>query len=409
MPIKVTCPKCQGVLHAPDDAGGKRGKCPTCGTVLAIPAEAPRSVPAPAPLPEPAYRAPAAEPDLPRSSTPDVRKSSFGGGFSAKPPEPVRGSGSMNKLPAGKPADPFVKPGRPVRPASATESLSRAYRRTRRGLGVVQFALFLFLIAAVATPALDLARIFKVPIPDKNPGYLGVSDLSAAQEIRCGAVVIPAALGLLFLVLGRFGAANAPRSSYAKGAAVAAAVATLLGLIGASAFAVMTGKEIADGIIPHGLMLPDDLPGAIQWGGLATAAVFLALAEVWFVNFIGRLGAGLQCAPAVGRHTRFLVLTGLAAAVGLVLGLLYLTSSVPPPPAAQLSHPGWNEIHAAQNFWKEVDAFQRAQFAKLGEQQYAARNGLCVLAGLVVWFLYFRLVGGGRRAVREWLDVNDPM
>ena len=39
MPIKVTCPKCQGVLHAPDDAGGKRGKCPTCGTVLAIPAE----------------------------------------------------------------------------------------------------------------------------------------------------------------------------------------------------------------------------------------------------------------------------------------------------------------------------------------------------------------------------------
>ena len=38
MPIKVTCPKCQGVLHAPDDAGGKRGKCPTCGTVLSIPA-----------------------------------------------------------------------------------------------------------------------------------------------------------------------------------------------------------------------------------------------------------------------------------------------------------------------------------------------------------------------------------
>ena len=37
MPIKVTCSKCQGVLHAPDDAGGKRGKCPTCGTVLAIP------------------------------------------------------------------------------------------------------------------------------------------------------------------------------------------------------------------------------------------------------------------------------------------------------------------------------------------------------------------------------------
>ncbi len=40
MPIKVTCSNCGGVLHAPDDAGGKRGRCPTCGNILPIPAAA---------------------------------------------------------------------------------------------------------------------------------------------------------------------------------------------------------------------------------------------------------------------------------------------------------------------------------------------------------------------------------
>lgn len=43
MPIKVTCEKCGGVLHAPDDAGGKKGRCPNCQNVLPIPFDAPRA------------------------------------------------------------------------------------------------------------------------------------------------------------------------------------------------------------------------------------------------------------------------------------------------------------------------------------------------------------------------------
>lgn len=390
MPIKVTCPKCQGVLHAPDDAGGKRGKCPTCGTVLAIPLEAPRSAPAPAPLPEPVSRAP--EPEVARASTPDVRKSSFGGGFSAKPEAAsVRGSGSMNRLPAGKPADPFAKPGRPVRTATASEALGRAYRRTRRGLGVVQFALFLLLLAAVALPALKLADHFKVPLPDKNPGYLGINDFTTAQEIRYAAVVVPAVLGLFFLTLGRFGAANAPRTSYAKGPALAAAVGTLVGLLGVLACGAIMAKQLADGFIPQGLMMSDDVPGVIERAGLAAAVLFLPVAEFWFVSFLGRLGAGLQSRVAVGRHTRFIFFAGLLVGAAV----LWAVGS-------------WFEPDTAKQVWREVDSFLNEQFAKLGEQQYAARNGACVLAAVVVWFWYARLVGGGRRAVREWLDVNDP-
>lgn len=395
MPIKVTCPKCQGVLHAPDDAGGKRGKCPTCGTVLAIPAENARSSTAPLPEPvervaaEPAFRASPAADDNVRGSGIDQRRSSFGGGFSPKP-EPARGS--MGKLPP-KPGDPFAKPGRPARPVGTTDGVARAYRRARRGLGVVQFALFLFLLAAVALPGLELAQQFKVPLPDKNPGYLGLNDWSAVQEIRYAAVLGPALLGLLFLTLGRFGAANAPRSSYAKGPGLAAALGTLIGLLGLLALGAIVGKQIADGFAPKGLMLPDDLPGLIQRAGLAAALVFLPLAEVWFVSYLGRLGAGLHCGAAVGRHTRFIFFVGLLAALALVwmIGMRI-------------------DPDAMKDVWKAADTFQSEQFAKqLGEQQYAARNGLCVLAGLVVWFWYFRLVGGGRRAIREWLDQNEPV
>ncbi len=37
MPIEVACGTCGGVFNAPDSAGGKRTKCPTCGGAILIP------------------------------------------------------------------------------------------------------------------------------------------------------------------------------------------------------------------------------------------------------------------------------------------------------------------------------------------------------------------------------------
>lgn len=37
MPIELHCPNCQKSLRAPDDAGGKRSKCPNCGGSVYIP------------------------------------------------------------------------------------------------------------------------------------------------------------------------------------------------------------------------------------------------------------------------------------------------------------------------------------------------------------------------------------
>ncbi len=37
MPIEIHCPACSKGIRAPDDAGGKTGKCPYCGAAVYIP------------------------------------------------------------------------------------------------------------------------------------------------------------------------------------------------------------------------------------------------------------------------------------------------------------------------------------------------------------------------------------
>jgi hypothetical protein len=59
MPIDVTCPQCGGELEAPDEAAGKKVKCPDCGERIAVPPTGGAIQPPPAP--GPAERAARAE------------------------------------------------------------------------------------------------------------------------------------------------------------------------------------------------------------------------------------------------------------------------------------------------------------------------------------------------------------
>src|SRR5437762_285003 len=48
--MQVTCSNCQSKIRVPDAAAGKKGKCPKCGNIIAIPAaEAPAENAAPGP------------------------------------------------------------------------------------------------------------------------------------------------------------------------------------------------------------------------------------------------------------------------------------------------------------------------------------------------------------------------
>lgn len=71
--MQVTCSNCQTKIRVPDSAAGKKGKCPKCGTIIAIPAlDAPEEV-----APEPVAEAPEPVAEPPASSSFD---------FAAEPP-----------------------------------------------------------------------------------------------------------------------------------------------------------------------------------------------------------------------------------------------------------------------------------------------------------------------------------
>lgn len=391
MPIKVTCPKCQGVLHAPDDAGGKRGKCPTCGTVLAIPADAPKAAPEPTPFGSfTSPPAPAAAPKQSSFSFPSADEGHRESPTRLPPPsdEPRRH------------ADPFAKPGRPPVAADAVdEKLIRSWRKTRRGLGWVQAALFFLLLSVLGYAGIAIAENYGTKLPSQSPGYLQLQGLSSDTEIRVGAVLVPAALGLLFLMLGRLGVSNAPRSSYARGLSSMASIATIIGMGGLVAFAVPTGGQIAAGFFPtlpadpfdlaglrKNLLDPTDINGMLQRFGLAVTVTFLPLAWLWFVSGLGRMGAALHDDRLASRGTRLLVYVGLVFIV-VVIGRIAC-------------------VEYTDDVNKLYGEHVRPHWDKLGEHRPAVVAGLIGLAGLIGWWWYAALVGSARRAIREWLDRN---
>jgi uncharacterized protein len=72
MPISVACPTCGTKLKAPDDAVGKKVKCPKCASLVVVPAEDDEAASgissAPAPKPKPKEDEPEEIEDLPEAS-----------------------------------------------------------------------------------------------------------------------------------------------------------------------------------------------------------------------------------------------------------------------------------------------------------------------------------------------------
>jgi hypothetical protein len=395
MPIKVTCSKCQGVLHAPDDAGGKRGKCPTCGNVLAIPGGSMIPPDPDQPLAQTPFNAappPRQASTVFGSSGTDDRRGSFAPGLTGS------GSPMSAPMPDGRPAignrvagvqeprksgDPFSKSGPRSSPAEA-DVASRSWRQTRRGLWFVQAGYFCALVAVVAPAALTIAVKAGVKLPD-NPGLLKLEELRLPTEILYASFLIPAALAFLLLTLGRVGAASAPRASYARGLFQASALATLFSLLGVIALTVVIVAQVAIGLYP-GLMLPDDVQGMVQRVGIAVAAVLAPMAELWFVVALGRMGAGLHDDRLAGRGTRALVYAGL---LFIVAGLVTY--------AVSYYHGEINQMIADQ---------VQPKLTTLGDKQAFVVPGIVIAAGLIVWLVYVRLVGAARGAIHGWLDAN---
>lgn len=428
MPIKVTCPKCQGVLHAPDDAGGKRGKCPTCGTVLSIPAasESAESAPdrpfADAPF-NPGRPAPAGPPAQAQTQAQDEgrRSSSFG-----MLPEPAKATGSRllpptfgsppaapaPVAPAQKPpADPFTKQSAkpPAAKPKRAGGETRAYARTRGGLWWVQAGYFLLLLGLLAYAAVPILAHFGVWLPDQTPGYLRQESLSSRSEIYAGVTLIPAALGLAALALGRFGTTNAPRSSGARGMFLLAALLTAVAFFGTLACAAATLGAAMHNVYPPKMLLPEETSGLVQRAGLAVALFGWPLAELCYAAALGKLGAGLQNTRLVARSTRYSLLVALAAFALLAAALLAFSYTTEARLAGGPMAPN-NSDKALLTVTYSDDARQfvrievEPQLQKLGEYRPLLPYAELAVGGLLLWLVHTRLTGAARRAVRVWLD-----
>ncbi len=442
MPIKVTCSQCGGVLHAPDDSSGKRGRCPTCGTVLTILGEfvGPQTAAA-----SPQFGAPPAPQSQRQTATPPVTNpwGSLPGG-----PEEQGAGVQLSGLPAAPPArptyefakeqppsrpgvfpaptepvptargsrvppdprklsvqDPFAKPGKPNDEQSEANA---KWAKVYRGLGWVRTGILFCLLGTLGYAAVPALQAFNVSLPNQSPGYLKIADFSQSQEIRLFATLGPLLLGLLCVALGRIGVAGAPAASYARGPATFASLATLACLGGFIAVAVITGLAMKDGFIPQftpelkkleseptlvgkatiwseGVFLSGkEMTGQIQGFGSAALIVFGLLAEVWFVAALGRMAAALRHGPAAGRVNRFVLLVGVLFAVKVALCL-----------AARVYYPAWFEANA----WSKWDGLD-------DKAKALAPLAAVALGGLVFAILYWRMVGGVKTAIRENVDIG---
>jgi hypothetical protein len=395
MPIKVTCPKCQGVLHAPDDAGGKRGKCPTCGTVLAIPNVTPPAAD-PSPFGSLGASAPAASPAEERRSPlgggipePDARRD-FGGRSSSA--SSSFGSAEPARRPVAEPLPQSTRAplATPTASPAAVDEEIRSWRRMRRGLWWMRCAYFFLMLSVVAPIGLKIAEHYGVALPTDDPGFLQVQRISQDTEIRLATMVVPLALALPLLIFGRLGVSNAPYTSYSKGLLGMSTIATLFGVGGFVAFAVPTGGQIMAGVIPEkiGDFITDDINGHLQRIGFFLMITLLPVAEFWFLAGLGRVGAALRDDRLASRVSRLAIYVGLGGIISLA---------------------AWG---ASNHYSSELDRFLaetvKPQWDKVGEHQFVVIHGAIILAALIVWFLLARVVGAARRAVWNWLERNDP-
>lgn len=458
MPIKVTCSNCGGVLHAPDDAGGKRGRCPTCGNILPIPAAGGGSDLPDPPAPAAGQRPPsfadfALGPQVgpPPGGSGEAARASVGARASipfapdtSSPAAPQRAKAPVEPADTRRPADPFTRKGTaktsPTATQPATEGVVNGWKRSRGGLGWVQAANFLLFIPVVLLPAyftadavmkaISTAEVKDDLIPYKNPGFLGLGGIDTRAELALLAGGVPVLLALLMHLLGRLGFAGAPKRAAVGGPAMLSALATLWVVVCVVAVALPSVLLVFNPQVPEnqrviGLLTWDSYEGMIQRLALFSGLAAVVVGEFWFASAVGRVGSALADGKPAARSTRFLMLLGV-----VVIGLVG-TGAVGPGPYFGLGAPSYADRAANQEFpvyhgrtplvenavhqteretnWLVAGQWEKhvgPQFDLAGVYKPVIAPALFLLFGFIVWVMYVRLVGAARGAMAGWLDAH---
>jgi hypothetical protein len=277
----------------------------------------------------------------------------------------------------------------------------RAWKKTRSGLGWIRAATLFLMIPCLFFPVLRLVIHFTGPLTFIKPqGFLNLDGLDGANEFAWLGAGIPFLLGLFCLTIGRLGFARVPTMARARGIAQLASLSTVLVLAGVLAMSFPSVMVIIqDKLALFQLFDLASNEGLMQRLGIALIIGSWIAGEFWFSSALGRVGTSLQSDKTAARVTRYQMVWGVIIIALITTGSLNIGYPFDPywskmmPELNMLVRQGW-------------DQHLQPQWDKLDSQKLVAMNGAAILAVLVLGFGYLRMIGAGRRAIREWLDQH---
>ncbi|MCU0703273.1 MAG: zinc-ribbon domain-containing protein, partial [Fimbriiglobus sp.] len=186
MPLTIACPTCPTKLKVPDDAGGRRVKCPKCGGVMTVPQTTP-----PAPLAE--ARPPAPPPESP--SVPVARRRDDDEGDEI--PEPKKKKNDDNRpSPARRPRRDDNDP--PVDTDTDASPMHKGWKSVALGYRMLGVRM---LIALIGVPIVVAAGIYF----DVMPHLRRLADGMPLNDRDVEELSIPFAVtGVVFGLFGLF-------------------------------------------------------------------------------------------------------------------------------------------------------------------------------------------------------------
>jgi hypothetical protein len=260
------------------------------------------------------------------------------------------------------------------------------WRKVRRGLGWVQFGLFLAMLAAVGNFAVaaycmyDPSRIpssfvtsnLRLPGATKDldtlskPGYIGKFNLNLWKELEVLYLFALPVLAYLVLLVGRAGCMRVPESAKARGLAGGTFFLTWLAF---GSFATYSASFLMP-IFDVGSLPRETRPAA--W----TAMIYLGLlAEAWYVLFLGQAGMALHSK----RVLREIALSVLLLVV-IIAGVLIADSFYP----LLMTSSKVNEDHAVET--------------------YVIQCGVYLVIAVIFVFRLISITGVVRRAIKRWME-----
>jgi predicted Zn finger-like uncharacterized protein len=419
MPITLNCPKCHKPFRVRDESIGGRVRCPSCGTVLQVPA---------ALSPGSHFGT-----EMTRPSIPPVGPSSTERPLAEEVPPTRMGTGPADDLmlggtgrrddhvdlsghpgDPGLPAPPSIKvkgptappppPPRQARPAAPTAALPKApppsrardratqrlplgpvgdddaWKKVRGGLGMIRWGLlFLALILLGGFGHAVWIMLDTDNALDEGVGFLGKKEWPKWKEVLVAYTAGPAIPGILLLLGGRLRSSAAPAESHAAGLARWATLFTLLAILGAAVYVGLTyfGLWAQTG-------LPADMEDKARWSGLILAIPSVILADVLTLLFIGQIGWPL------GRPQ-------LQSSVAGFFGYATLM-----PAALLIAHLWYPVVGPMRESYERTGTPLGGQDTDVAQR--ALIGGVVVVTAAVLLVLrYAGVAGAGRRAIKRHL------